>query len=165
MTSVPDLGEWLHIGLEAPGLAALVGGLLLATMAGVAALVGFAIIGELMMDGMALFGDLGNRLGPGYRDLSRSVTGVALPGLGPRLAGRRPTVVTSETVQQRIYLNNKFGRPGDLDHDISCRGNRETTAKFSKSKDINPIDAESYTNGLDFNHPVHVETLAPSKDL
>ncbi|MCO4028694.1 hypothetical protein FA069_30185 [Pseudomonas aeruginosa] len=101
---VLDLEEWLHTGLEALGLAALAGGLLLAAMAGVAA-------------------------------------------------------------QRRAYLNNKFGRSGNLDHDINYRGNRETAVKFFKSKDIDPADAESYMNGLDFNHPVRVETLAPGKNL
>ncbi len=50
---VLDLEEWLHTGLEALGLAALAGGLLLAAMAGVAALVGVVAIGGLMMGGMA----------------------------------------------------------------------------------------------------------------
>ncbi len=162
---VLDLEEWLHTGLEALGLAALAGGLLLAAMAGVAALAGFVAIGGLMMGGMALLGDLGDRLGPGYRDLFQGVAGMALLGFGPKLAGRRPAAVTSETAQRRAYLNNKFGRSGNLDHDINYRGNRETAAKFFKSKDIDPADAESYMNGLDFNHPVRVETLAPGKNL
>lgn len=162
---VLDLEEWLHTGLEALGLAALAGGLLLAAMAGVAALASFVAIGGLMMGGMALLGDLGDRLGPGYRDLFQGVAGMALLGFGPKLAGRRPAAVTSETAQRRAYLNNKFGRSGNLDHDINYRGNRETAAKFFKSKDIDPADAESYMNGLDFNHPVRVETLAPGKNL
>ena len=41
----------------------------------------------------------------------------------------------------------------------------QPAAKFFKSKDIDPADAESYMNGLDFNHPVRVETLAPGKNL
>ena len=44
-------------------------------MAGVAALAGFVAIGGLMMGGMALLGDLGDRLGPGYRDLFQGVAG------------------------------------------------------------------------------------------
>lgn len=83
---VLDLEEWLHTGLEALGLAALAGGLLLAAMAGVAALVGVVAIGGLMMGGMALLGDLGDRLGPGYRDLFQGVAGMALLGFGPKMA-------------------------------------------------------------------------------
>ncbi len=83
---VLDLEEWLHTGLEALGLAALAGGLLLAAMAGVAALAGFVAIGGLMMGGMALLGDLGDRLGPGYRDLFQGVAGMALLGFGPKMA-------------------------------------------------------------------------------
>ncbi|MGV8488553.1 T6SS effector (p)ppApp synthetase Tas1, partial [Pseudomonas aeruginosa] len=65
---------------------ALAGGLLLAAMAGVAALVGVVAIGGLMMGGMALLGDLGDRLGPGYRDLFQGVAGMALLGFGPKMA-------------------------------------------------------------------------------
>ncbi|MDI9787146.1 polymorphic toxin type 46 domain-containing protein, partial [Pseudomonas aeruginosa] len=82
-------------------------------------LAGFVAIGGLMMGGMALLGDLGDRLGPGYRDLFQGVAGMALLGFGPKLAGRRPAAVTSETAQRRAYLNNKFGRSGNLDHDIN----------------------------------------------
>ncbi|MBH9353175.1 T6SS effector (p)ppApp synthetase Tas1 [Pseudomonas aeruginosa] len=83
---VLDLEEWLHTGLEALGLAALAGGLLLAAMAGVAARVGVVAIGGLMMGGMALLGDLGDRFGPGYRDLFQGVAGMALLGFGPKMA-------------------------------------------------------------------------------
>ncbi|MGN2259811.1 T6SS effector (p)ppApp synthetase Tas1, partial [Pseudomonas aeruginosa] len=62
------------------------GGLMLAAMAGVAALVGVVAIGGLMMGGMALLGDLGDRLGPGYRDLFQGVAGMALLGFGPKMA-------------------------------------------------------------------------------
>ena len=158
---VLDIEGWMHTGLEALGLAALGAGLVVAAMAGVAALAGTLVVGAAVYGGMSLLGDLGDRLGPGYSDLLQGVAGMALLGLGPKLAARKPAAVPS----RRDYLNQKFGRSGDLNGDINYRGNREVAAKFFESKGYNKVDAESYMNGLDFNHPVRVETLAPNKNL
>ncbi|MCE4054858.1 polymorphic toxin type 46 domain-containing protein [Pseudomonas sp. Au-Pse12] len=163
---VLDIEGWMHTGLEALGLAALGAGLVVAAMAGVAALAGALAVGAAVYGGMALLGDLGDRLGPGYRDLLQGVAGMALLGLGPKLAGRKPaTATTAELTSRRAYLNEKFGRSGNLNQDINYRGNREVAAKFFESKGYSKVDAESYMNGLDFNHPVSVETLAPGKNL
>jgi len=83
---VLDIEGWVHTGLEALGLIAAGAGLVLAAMAGAAALAGFVVIGGAIMGGMALLGDLGDRLGPGYRDLLQGVAGMALLGLGPKMA-------------------------------------------------------------------------------
>lgn len=83
---VLDIEGWMHTGLEALGLLAAGGALILAAMAGVAVLAGALVIGGAMMGGMALLGDLGDRLGPGYRDLLQGVAGMALLGMGPKLA-------------------------------------------------------------------------------
>lgn len=83
---VLDIEGWMHTGLEALGLLAAGGALILAAMAGAAVLAGAVAIGAAMMGGMALLGDLGDRLGPGYRDLLQGVAGMALLGLGPKLA-------------------------------------------------------------------------------
>ncbi|NWA04939.1 PAAR domain-containing protein [Pseudomonas gingeri] len=89
---VLDLESWMHTGLEALGLVALGAAAVLAAMAGAAAFAGFVVIGGAMMGGMALLGDLGDRLGPGYRDLLQGVAGMALLGLGPKMAriGKTP---------------------------------------------------------------------------
>lgn len=76
----------MHTGLEALGLAALGGAAILAAMTGLAALGGFVVIGGAMMGGMELLGQLGDRLGPGYRDLLQGVAGMALLGMGPKMA-------------------------------------------------------------------------------
>lgn len=90
---VLDIEGWMHTGLEALGLVALAGAAVLAAMAGVAALAGFVVVGGLVMGGMALLGDLGDRLGPGYSDLLQGVAGMALLGLGARMASKpRPKV-------------------------------------------------------------------------
>jgi uncharacterized Zn-binding protein involved in type VI secretion len=162
---VLDIEGWMHTGLEALGLAALGAGLVVAAMAGVAALAGALAVSAAVYGGMALLGDLGDRLGPGYRDLLQGVAGMALLGLGPKLAARKPATAVPELTSRRAYLNQKFGRSGDLHGDINYRGNREVAANFFESQGYSKVDAQSYMNGLDFNHPVRVETLASGKNL
>ncbi|MDN6858946.1 polymorphic toxin type 46 domain-containing protein [Pseudomonas sp. CAN2814] len=174
---VLDLEEWLHTGLEALGIAAALGGLVLAALAGGAALGTFLAVGGMIMGGMELLGQLGDRLGPGYRDLLQGVAGMALLGIGPKMArmsaAEKAAAEAAEAAaarraaqaERRAYLNDKFGRSGDLNRDINYRGNQETAMNFFKSKGISQSDAESYMNGLDFNHPVTVETVSSSKNL
>lgn len=95
---VLDLEDWVHTGLEALGLVAAGGALVLAAMAGAAAFFGALAVGGAMYAGMELLGDLGDRLGPGYRDLLQGVAGMALLGMGPKLA-RTPL-----TTEHRIML-------------------------------------------------------------
>ena len=83
---VLDIEGWVHTGLEGLGLLALGAGLVIAAIAGAAALAGAVAVGIAMYAGMNLLGDLGDRLGPGYRDLFQGVAGLALLGLGPKLA-------------------------------------------------------------------------------
>jgi len=83
---VLDIEGWMHTGLEALGLLAAGGALVLAAMAGIAVLAEVVVVGGLVLGGMALLGDLGDRLGPGYRDLLQGVAGMALLGLGAKLA-------------------------------------------------------------------------------
>jgi uncharacterized Zn-binding protein involved in type VI secretion len=85
---VLDIKGWLHTGLETLGLLAAGGALVLAAMAGVAALATAVLIGAAVWGGMALLGDLGDRLGPGYRDLLQGMAGMALLGGGAKLALR-----------------------------------------------------------------------------
>lgn len=82
---VLDIESWVHNGLGALGLMAIGGGLLLAATVGAAALAGAVGMGLAGMAGMVLLGDLGDRLGPGYRDLLQGVAGIAFLGVGARL--------------------------------------------------------------------------------
>ncbi|EQM71299.1 PAAR domain-containing protein [Pseudomonas solani] len=92
---VLDIEGWMHSGLEALGLAALGVGLVVAAMAGLAALAATVLIGGAIYGGMELLGDLGDRLGPGYRDLLQGVAGMAMLGLGPKMARLgKPTPTT-----------------------------------------------------------------------
>lgn len=90
---VLDIEGWLHTGLETLGLLAAGGALILAGMVGLAVLTEFVVIGGMVLVGMAILGDLGDRLGPGYRDLLQGVAGMALLGLGAKLAKPKATPV------------------------------------------------------------------------
>ncbi|BAO65510.1 hypothetical protein A9978_24785 [Pseudomonas sp. UMC65] len=83
---VLDIEGWLHTGLEALGLVAAAGALVLAAMAGLAALLTTVAVGAAIYGGMELLGQLGDRLGPGYRDLLQGIAGLALLGAGPKMA-------------------------------------------------------------------------------
>ncbi|QJI31814.1 hypothetical protein HKK55_24955 [Pseudomonas sp. ADAK18] len=97
---VLDIEGWMHSGLELVGLLAAGAGLVMAAMAGLAVLAEVVVVGGLVLGGMALLGDLGDRLGPGYRDLLQGVAGLALLGVSPRLA-RRPMSATERTLLAR----------------------------------------------------------------
>lgn len=91
LTFVLDIEGWIHSGFEALGLLAAGGGLMLAAIAGSASLAAFVVVGGAVMGGMVLLGDLGNRLGPGYRELLQGMAGMALLGIGPKMAkGDKP---------------------------------------------------------------------------
>jgi hypothetical protein len=81
-----DLEAWFKTGLEVLGIGALIGGALLAVAAGVVASAAFAAI---TAGGMAVFeglGQIGDALGPGYRDLLQGVAGMGLLFASPKLA-------------------------------------------------------------------------------
>ncbi len=94
---VLDIEGWMHTGLEALGLLAAGAALVLAACAGAVAFFGALAVGGAMYGGMSLLGDLGDRLGPGYRDLLQGVAGMALLGMGPKLA-RTPMSATQRTL-------------------------------------------------------------------
>ncbi|MGF1731254.1 polymorphic toxin type 46 domain-containing protein, partial [Photobacterium kasasachensis] len=57
---------------------------------------------------------------------------------------------------RRVYLNEKFGRTGDLNADINIRGNRETAINFYMQSGYSDLDMVSHLNGIDFTKPVEV---------
>ncbi|ROM68861.1 hypothetical protein BK653_12860 [Pseudomonas brassicacearum] len=97
---VLDLEGWMHTGLEALGLLAAGGALLLAAFAGAAAFFGALAVGGALYASMELLGDLGDRLGPGYRDLFQGVAGMALLGAGPKLAKLGKPASTPKTFEE-----------------------------------------------------------------
>lgn len=113
---VLDIEGWLHAGLETIGLLAAGAGLVLAAIAGFAALATAVVIGAGTMAVMYGLGELGDRLGPGYRDLLQGVAGMALLGLskkaGPKLAktGKDPRYKLGHT-EKEIMDMPKGSRP------------------------------------------------------
>jgi hypothetical protein len=81
-----DLEGWFQTGLEWLGMAALVGGAIIAAAAGVAAFVGFAAVTGATMIGFEALGALGNMIGPGYGDLFQGVAGLGMLFAMPRMA-------------------------------------------------------------------------------
>ncbi|WP_199902572.1 polymorphic toxin type 46 domain-containing protein [Azospirillum sp. B4] len=66
---------------------------------------------------------------------------------------------------RRAYLNEKFGRTGDLNQDINIRGRQETATNFFKAQGVPKENISSYMTGIDFTKPVDVQTLNSGKTL
>jgi uncharacterized Zn-binding protein involved in type VI secretion len=105
---VLDIQGWMHTGFEALGLLAAGAGLVLAAMAGAAVLATAVVVGAAAMAGMALLGDLGDRLGPGCRDLLQGVAGMALLGAGAGFC---------KPIRSAPWPLSKF-KPGFTENDI-----------------------------------------------
>ena len=69
------------------------------------------------------------------------------------------------TASYRGYLNDKFGRTGDLNLDINIRGNQETATNFFLSQGVPDGNIPSYMIGIDFTKPVTSQTMGGSKQL
>jgi hypothetical protein len=71
----------------------------------------------------------------------------------------------NSVVSRRAYLNNKYGRTGDVNKDIYIRANKLIATDFFQSQGATEKQIKSYMNGLDFSQPVRVETLNAGKKL
>lgn len=100
---VLDIEGWMKTGLEVLGLAAVATAAVLAAMVGATALAGLAVVGAAVMGGMALLGDFGDRLGPGYRDLLQGVAGMVLLGAGPKVASQSKPYVVAHVREVALY--------------------------------------------------------------
>ena len=67
--------------------------------------------------------------------------------------------------KRRAYLNEKFGRTGDLNQDINIRSRKEIAFNFYKSQGFDEVDIPSHLNGIDFTQPVDVVTINRGKTL
>lgn len=81
---------WLETGFLSLGMVALAGGAVIAMMAGVAATAGFAAITGASFGALEGLGQLGDMIGPGYRDLFQGVLGMGMLLAGPKLAQKIP---------------------------------------------------------------------------
>jgi len=71
----------------------------------------------------------------------------------------------SDAAARRAYLNDKFGRTGDLDLDINIRGRQEVATNFFRSQGIADDSISSYLTGYDFTQPVEVRSVGAGKTL
>ncbi|WHS60249.1 PAAR domain-containing protein [Pseudomonas sp. G2-4] len=132
---VLDLEGWMHTGLQALGLLAAGAALVMAAMAGIAVLVEFVVVGGLIFGAMELLGDLGDRLGPGYRDLLQGVAGMAMLGLSPKMAKAAkpaelpPPKYKPGVTEADILAMPKGSRP-DADTYLSPQYVKEHLAQF-----------------------------------
>jgi len=96
------------------------------------------------------------------------LAGALIGGLAGMRGGRRLDVryPTNAAARQyrRDYLNNKYGRSGDLNRDINYRANQKTAYDYFKSKGYSDKKTEEFMNGIDFNRPVHVESINSGKN-
>ncbi|WP_296254333.1 MULTISPECIES: PAAR domain-containing protein [unclassified Pseudomonas] len=104
MEFVLDIEGWMHNGLEVLGVVAAAGALVLAAVAGLAALMTAGAIGGAVYGGMELLGQLGDRLGPGYRDLLQGMAGLALLGAGPKMASLSAERNAARLASQTLLL-------------------------------------------------------------
>jgi hypothetical protein len=73
--------------------------------------------------------------------------------------------VTEQAALRRAYLNDKFGRTGDINLDINIRGNQEAATNFFRSQGVPEANISSYLTGIDFTQPVSVQTIGSGKSL
>ena len=66
---------------------------------------------------------------------------------------------------RRAELNEKFGRTGDLNRDITARGNKELARNWLESKGFTPQQIRDFDNGIDYTNRVSVETINRNKTL
>jgi hypothetical protein len=65
----------------------------------------------------------------------------------------------TKVVSRREYLNNLYGRTGDVLKDINIRANRETAAKFFESQGYLAETYDKWMNGLVLSEPVTVDIV------
>jgi len=128
---VLDIEGWMHSGLELMGLLAAGAALVMAAMVGLAVLVEFVVIGGLVLGGMTLLGELGDRLGPGYRDLLQGVAGMAMLGLSPKMARLATPKYKLGVTEADILAMPKGSRP-NADTYLSPKYVSEHLAQFDK---------------------------------
>jgi len=92
---------------------------------------------------------------------------VAIPlAVSPRaLVKRRGTTNKAEPKFERGYLNEKFGRTGDLNKDINLRGNKEVAANYYRDSGYSDLDMISHLNGIDFTKTVEVVKVGKGKSF
>lgn len=74
------------------------------------------------------------------------------------------TQKTNVVSARRAYLNEKFGRTGDLNQDINIRSNKNLVSEFMRRQGITKERTiEQYMDGINLNERVSIETINRGK--
>lgn len=106
MVDVFDLEGWMETGFQLLAGAALIGAGALAAAAGIGALALFGAVTVGMGAAFEGLGRIGDRLGPGYRDMLQGAAGLGLLFAGPRMARTKPSSGNVNYMEKndRFYL-------------------------------------------------------------
>ncbi|MGG4624319.1 polymorphic toxin type 46 domain-containing protein [Serratia odorifera] len=156
----PEIPAWVNWTLLAVGAGA----------AAVLASPAIAILGTLGGLGGGFAGSLlgGARFGEGSDGQKWSMLAGGFAGgfLGGKGGAKFDAFNRTKAISaRRAYLNEKFGRTGDLNKDITIRGNKESARDFLESKGFTSQQIKDFDNGIDYTQRVSVETLNRNKVL
>jgi len=156
----PEIPAWVNWTLLAVGAGA----------AAVLASPAIAILGTLGGLGGGFVGSLlgGARFGEGSDGQKWSMLAGGFAGgfLGGKGGAKFDAFNRTKAISaRRAYLNEKFGRTGDLNKDITIRGNKESARDFLESKGFTSQQIKDFDNGIDYTQRVSVETLNRNKVL
>jgi len=102
--------------------------------------------------------------GQKWMALGASFAGGLAGGKGGIMLKSGSSIKAPAVSARRAYLNEKFGRTGDINQDINIRSNREIVRDFMKRNGIDNNDQiEGYMNGIKMDQRVSVETLNRGK--
>ncbi len=138
------------------------------------------IIGKVVGSGIAVANkvpwlgtDLGaaaGRLGDELLELGgRTIDNLSTPRMNPQFGGVLVDLKVANSAEslaaRRFYLNDKFGRTGNIDVDINIAGNKATIRQYVESQGLGASDAKALMTGIDLTQPVDVLKLSPGKNL
>ncbi|ELQ9312395.1 PAAR domain-containing protein [Serratia marcescens] len=151
----PEIPDWVNWMLLAAGVGA----------AAVLATPAIALLGAAGSMGGGYAGDfLGGKI---YGEGS---DGQKWFSLGGAFAGAKGGMKYNATQKanavsaRRAYLNEKFGRTGDINRDINIRSNKKIASDFMREQGITKERTiEQYMDGINLNERVSVETINRGK--
>jgi len=97
-------------------------------------------------------------------ELALNLMGPAGSKIGMGSSKTNLWLVAPEDVR-RTYLNENYGRSGDLNLDINVRGNIEIAENFYLNQGWSKTRAESHVAGIDFSRPVDLIYLSPGQPV
>jgi Bacterial toxin 46 len=117
---------------------------------------------------------LGN-LSKSFPTLAKALEGVSAPQVtsrgmstqqgAVRLGGGQDNIHGIQDKVRREYLNEKFGRTGDVNSDINIRGRKELATNFFLRQGVHPDKVDSFLTGIDFTQVLEIQSLGAGKKL